>query len=278
MNTLLVVLALSVCVAAQSVSHPLTKPEACAKFRTAVVSIDVPPGEDGGSMGTGFIVSFEGLVLTAAHVVVNKQAENYFHTIEVATDYANIWRTAVPVTPIAEALRTDVAVLRINDVPKRLPHLQADVVPLEISEQSDIQVGEDIVMIGSPIREGMSNQLCLFGTVAETFRGGPVLYQGVAVQGMSGGPMISLETGKVIGIIDQRGVDLTGLGKVGDQLSQAAAPAANKQNEGDGVARVAIAEVVQILKNHMNNGLGVGVGAAIVHYELEEARKKAQTP
>jgi Trypsin-like peptidase domain len=153
----------------------------------------------------------------------------------------------VPVTPIAEALQYDVAVLRIKDVPKRLPHLQADVIPLEIAEQRDIEVGEDIVMIGSPIREGMSNQLCLFGNVAETFRGGPVLYQGVAVQEMSGGPMISLESGKVIGIIDQRATDLTGLGKVGDQLSQAAAPATNKQNEGDAVARTAIAEVIQIL-------------------------------
>jgi hypothetical protein len=72
----------------------------------------------------------------------------------------------VPVTPIAEALQYDVAVLRIKDVPKRLPHLQADVIPLEIAEQRDIEVGEDIVMIGSPIREGCPTS-CAF---SETWR------------------------------------------------------------------------------------------------------------
>jgi hypothetical protein len=53
-------------------------------------------------------------------------------------------------------------------------------------------------------------------------------------------------------IIDQRATDLTGLGKVGNQLPQAVA-AANKQTEGDAVAPVAIAEVVQILKEHHNH-------------------------
>lgn len=273
-KVLLGVFTLSVSLIAQTQSQPLTRAEACKKFLPAVVEIDVPPGPDGPSAGTGFIVSLDGWVLTAAHVVVDAKTQNYFPTIELSMDYGNVALPLVPVTPIADALRSDVAVLKVKGtLPKYLNYVRAASAALDLGDQSDVQVGEDVLLVGSPLREGMSH-LCMFGSVAATSRGGPVYYQGPAVQGMSGGPVISLASGKVIGIIDQRGTDLTGLSALGNRLAQAGQ---DKQNAGDPVSRQAISGVIQILENQMNNGIGMAVGVSWAHFELNNATKAQNT-
>ncbi len=135
-------------------------------------------------LGSGFIVSPDGLILTNAHVV----AEASEVTVKLV-DKREFRAKIVGVDP-----QTDVAVLRIDA--KDLPTVR-------LGNAKDVRVGEWVVAIGSPY--GFENTVTA-GIVSATARAlpdgtyVPFIQTDVAVNpGNSGGPLFNLK-GEVIGI------------------------------------------------------------------------------
>ncbi len=202
----------------------LTQHQACAQFTDAVVRIDA----GGKSLGTGFIVSPDGFILTAAHVIRDENGE-FFSTVAVTLPTGIAFANPIPQT--LESAGADFAVLKVETkVP--LP-------ALKLGSTTDAEVGSDATIIGFPMSamtlqdKPIFNKFCLSATfVAKDLltvpvRGtinGPkgvtptqkelkvdvIYFQGVSVKGISGSPIIARETGRVVGIVS---VKLTGVGQ-----------------------------------------------------------------
>jgi serine protease Do len=138
-------------------------------------------------IGSGFIVSRDGLILTNAHVVQNAAEVNV-----KLTDRREYKAKVLGVDP-----QSDIAVLKIDG--KDLP-------TVKLGRAQDVRVGEWVVAIGSPF--GFENSVTS-GIVSAKSRAlpdgssVPFLQTDVAVNpGNSGGPLFNLK-GEVIGINSQ---------------------------------------------------------------------------
>jgi serine protease Do len=138
-------------------------------------------------IGSGFIVSADGLVLTNAHVVQNAAEV----TVKL-TDRREYKAKVIGTDPA-----TDIAVLRIEG--KDLPFVK-------LGKANDVRVGEWVVAIGSPF--GFENSVTsgIVSAKSRALPGGqsvPFLQTDVAVNpGNSGGPLFNLK-GEVVGINSQ---------------------------------------------------------------------------
>lgn len=141
---------------------------------------EVPRG-----VGSGFIISADGYVLTNAHVVDG--ADDVYVTLTDKREYK--------AKMIGVDKRTDVAVVKIegNSLPR-----------LTIGDPSKLRVGEWVIAIGSPF--GLDNTVTAGIISAKARDTGdylPLIQTDVAVNpGNSGGPLINLR-GEVVGINSQ---------------------------------------------------------------------------
>ncbi|MCM1512556.1 MAG: Do family serine endopeptidase [Oxalobacter formigenes] len=152
---------------------------------------DVQPGraqpapEVRRGMGSGFLTSPDGYILTNAHVVDNAD-EVYVRLTDNREFAAKI---------IGSDQRTDVAILKIDG--KGLPCLK-------LGRSADIRAGEWVVAIGSPFALDNTVTAGIISAKArETGDYLPLIQTDVAVNpGNSGGPLLNLK-GEVIGINSQ---------------------------------------------------------------------------
>ncbi len=150
--------------------------------------IPAPQGEaPAHGLGSGFIVSPDGLILTNAHVVQDAS--------EVTVKLTD--KREFKAKVVGSDRQSDVAVLRIDA--KNLP-------TVKLGKSEDVRVGEWVVAIGSPF--GFENSVSA-GIVSATRRAlpdgtyVPFIQTDVAVNpGNSGGPLFNLK-GEVIGINSQ---------------------------------------------------------------------------
>ena len=141
---------------------------------------EVPRG-----VGSGFIISADGYVMTNAHVVDG--ADEVYVTLTDKREYkAKI---------IGADKRTDVALVKIDG--SNLPRLT-------MGDSSKIKVGEWVIAIGSPF--GLDNTVTagiVSAKARETGEYLPLIQTDVAVNpGNSGGPLINMR-GEVVGINSQ---------------------------------------------------------------------------
>ena len=141
---------------------------------------DVPRG-----VGSGFIISADGFVLTNAHVVDG--ADDVYVTLTDKREYkAKI---------IGVDKRTDVAVVKIEG--SNLPRLM-------VGDPNKLRVGEWVIAIGSPF--GLDNTVTagiISAKARDTGEYLPLIQTDVAVNpGNSGGPLINMR-GEVVGINSQ---------------------------------------------------------------------------
>jgi serine protease Do len=150
---------------------------------------DLPPGGPGGQprggMGSGFIISADGFILTNAHLVADFDEVN----VRLA-DMKREFKAKV----VGLDKRTDVALLKVDA--KGLP-------TITLGDSSKVEPGQWVAAIGSPF--GFANTITA-GIVSATGRAlpdetfVPFIQTDVAVNpGNSGGPLINLK-GEVIGI------------------------------------------------------------------------------
>ncbi|MEY2342222.1 Do family serine endopeptidase [Acidithiobacillus sp. IBUN Pt1247-S3] len=146
-----------------------------------------PPQEKVESLGSGFIMSSDGYIVTAAHVVRHAK-----HIIVTLADHH-----AYPAKLVGLSVRYDTALLKIDA--KNLP-------TAPIGNSSDLKVGQWVLAVGTPF--GFSNSVTQ-GVVSALDRPLPddeyipFIQSDVPINpGNSGGPLFNMY-GQVVGINDQ---------------------------------------------------------------------------
>jgi serine protease Do len=141
------------------------------------------------AIGSGFIFSDEGLILTNSHVVFGRQAISV--TLDDGRKFTAILLGADPVY--------DLAVLKIPDAPAELPKAV-------LGDSSKIQIGEEVIAIGNPLGLEQTLSRGVISGVNRLIQEAqmplmlPLLQMDAAINpGNSGGPLVNL-CGDVIGI------------------------------------------------------------------------------
>jgi S1-C subfamily serine protease len=150
------------------------------------------PGEEEveNSIGTGFLISNDGLIMTASHVieVVDR----------IIVRFQNGWEEEASV--VAASTRADVALIRIENVPQNLQ-------VAEMGDSDQVQIGDRVFVVGSPY--GIEFTLTaghISGRRTESMYSSRVtpivqLQTDAAInQGNSGGPMFNM-AGQVVGVV-----------------------------------------------------------------------------
>jgi len=272
---------------------PLSSRQACAQFSGAVVRIDA----GGQSRGTGFIVSPDGYVLTAGHVLMSPEGA-YFSAIAVTlpsgrTEFA---KPAVPLS--ADTFGHDFAILKIDlkDAKEKLPFLT-------LGDANEVNVGDDATIIGFPFSaldaagKGVSTKFCLSAQLAAkgsqtvAVQGtnntpkGPVpfskdvevdviYFQGPSVKGISGSPIIERNNGHVVGIVSWK---LTGIGQ---ELMNLKDETARGLGSGLSISGLdpgkAVNGILTVLDNQLANDLGAANAIDAAQQALNAAQRNAQ--
>jgi len=153
-------------------------------------------------IGTGFVVSTDGQILTNAHVVSESGVTASSVTV-VFKGSNGSQGTEIPATIVGSDESTDVALLKID--PSQAPGLT----PVKLGDSSQVAVGQEVVAIGNPL--GLDFSLSS-GVVSATDRqlqspNGATITGGIQTDaainpGNSGGPLFNA-SGQVIGINEQ---------------------------------------------------------------------------
>jgi S1-C subfamily serine protease len=168
-------------------------------------------GQEGGGLGigTGFVVSSSGEILTNAHVVVEYPQTSGLSTPQLATKVQVVFKgTGASTTKVDAQVAgvdgsTDVALLKID--PSKVPGLK----PLPLGDSSTVKVGQPVVAIGNPLGLQFTMTSGIVSAVDRTLDSptGALIENGIQTdaainEGNSGGPLIDA-TGRVIGINEQ---------------------------------------------------------------------------
>ena len=140
-------------------------------------------------LGSGVIISSDGLILTAAHVV------NFANEVIVKLQDESIIQADV----LISSMTADIALLKLRKIPTNLKSV-------EMGDSDLIKIGEQIILIGAPL--GFEHSLSV-GHVSKKFKrntltngenAGFIQTDASINQGNSGGPMFNLD-GELIGIV-----------------------------------------------------------------------------
>ena len=160
---------------------------------------EAPPGggdggtvtQRGGSLGSGFIISADGYIVTNNHVVAPARPDAVVEQITVTLAD----RTEYEAEVVGRDTATDIAVLKINPT-SRLPFVQ-------FGNSEQVRVGDWVVAIGNPFGLGGTVTAGIVSALHRNINAG--LYDRYIQtdasinSGNSGGPMFDLQ-GNVIGI------------------------------------------------------------------------------
>jgi putative serine protease PepD len=154
-------------------------------------------------IGTGFVVSKDGEIMTNAHVV-SESGVTASSVVVVFKSSSDSQGTQIPATIVGSDESTDVALIKID--PSQAP---TELVPVKLGDSSKVAVGEEVVAIGNPL--GLDFSLSS-GVVSATNRelqspNGATITGGIQTDaainpGNSGGPLFNAD-GEVIGINEQ---------------------------------------------------------------------------
>jgi 2-alkenal reductase len=172
-----------------------------------VVAIRVA-SQEGGGLGSGFVIDNDGHIITNYHVV--RDAED----LEIA--FSSGYKTRGEV--IGTDADSDIAVIKVNAPPEEL-------YPLPLGDSNQIKVGQIVVAIGNPLGYDGTMTTGVISSLGRTldslheapggnyFTAGDIIQTDAAINpGNSGGPLINLD-GEVVGVnfaIQSNSIDLSG--------------------------------------------------------------------
>lgn len=140
------------------------------------------------SQGTGFLMNNQGDILTNAHVVEGAYSVSVLDSKDF--EYTG--------TVIGYSNSIDVAIVRVPDL--------AGQQPLTLDYSGNVAIAEEVIALGSPLGLRNTATLGYITGVNRTFYIGDRVYNNILQMsahiepGSSGGPLLSLQTGKVIAI------------------------------------------------------------------------------
>ena len=159
--------------------------------RGSVVAISVAT-EAGGGGGSGFVIDRDGHIVTNAHVV-DAAEEIVVEFLEGAIVRAEL---------VGSDPSSDLAVIKV-DVPAE------QLAPIRLADSDNLTVGQTVLAIGSPFRQGWTLTSGIISAIDRTIQGltefsvGGVIQTDASINpGNSGGPLINLD-GEVIGVNSQ---------------------------------------------------------------------------
>lgn len=152
------------------------------------------------NQGTGFIINDHGDILTNAHVVegsvditaIDYTSQSYAGKV---IGYSNIH---------------DVAIIRIPEL--------ANQQSLGLATQEYASIGEEVIALGSPLGKTNTATLGTIAAINRSFYIGERIYENIYQMtarispGSSGGPLVSVKSGKVIGINSARSIEDESIG------------------------------------------------------------------
>jgi len=164
-------------------------------------SPSAPSSPAGQGLGTGFLVSSDGYILTNDHVITNNgQMADAVVVVFKSPAGSKAEDTRVDASVVGGDEANDVALLKIDPAQAPVVH------PLSLGDSTKVQVGEPVVAIGSPMGLSFSVSSGIVSATDRTLRSptGAVIPGGIQTDaaintGNSGGPLID-SSGKVIGI------------------------------------------------------------------------------
>ena len=161
------------------------------RVHQGVVTIKVSTPE-GQALGSGFVIDREGHIVTNDHVVDGATS--------ISVEFAD--GSTHDAELVGTDASTDIAVVKV-DAPS------SELTPLELGDSSAVQVGDEVVAIGSPlglnetVTSGIVSALHRTITSPNNFSINDAIQTDAAINhGNSGGPLLDLE-GQVIGINSQ---------------------------------------------------------------------------
>ena len=156
--------------------------------------------EEGGGVGSGFVIDEKGEIATNAHVVSQGEGAELREAREVYVEFADGNRVEAEVVgtdPFA-----DVALLKVDPDGLTLR-------PLELGTDESVEIGEPVAAIGSPFGERQSLSVGIVSAVDRSIQSltdfqisGAVQTDAAINPGNSGGPLVDLD-GRVIGVNQQ---------------------------------------------------------------------------
>jgi putative serine protease PepD len=162
---------------------------------------DPAGSQSGQALGTGFVVSEEGYILTNAHVVDNEG--QIADSVSVGFKSEGSGTTKVDASIVGIDNSSDVALLKID------PDEAGDLTVLPLGDSDKLQVGEPVVAIGNPLGYDFTLTTGVISALDRELESpnGSVIANGIQTDaainsGNSGGPLIDA-TGHVIGINEQ---------------------------------------------------------------------------
>lgn len=250
-------------------AQELTQDQTCSRFLSAVVPIQTER-----ELGTGFIVSPDGWIITAAHVVINLDSKQPDKTIRtVLPDGGGVVSVVLESPNNQFTWDHDFALLKAKG--KNLPFLQ-------LGNENNLALGSDAAIIGFPwaATNRYPLKFCLSASIASRTKiPSPsgvfsfFFFQGPSIKGISGSPVISRANGQVIGIVD------TSLAGISPALRQARKNAEKGTQIRIGSVNYAdvIMETIDVLDDQLANGLGGALGINPASEKLAEAEKQAES-
>ncbi|MEK7816766.1 MAG: trypsin-like peptidase domain-containing protein [Actinomycetota bacterium] len=209
-------------------------------------------------VGSGFVVSPEGYIITNAHVVTSEGYRSPSEAKDIEVNFKNGKKVKGSVVGY-DLTSSDIAVVKVD--PEGL-----DLVPVVIGDSDAVKVGEPVVAIGSPF--GVFASSLSAGVVSATNRTVESPEAGFSIQnaiqtdaainrGNSGGPLFN-QRGEVIGINEQIASTSGGSEGVGFAVPINTAKGAMEQIIATGAVEYAwIGIVGQTVKKETAGELGV---------------------
>lgn len=234
-------------------------------FRHFFERRDQPQQREAQSLGSGFIISEDGYVVTNNHVIADAD--------EITVRMLD--RREFAAVVIGRDKRSDIALLKVEA--KDLP-------AVEFGDSSELRVGEWVLAIGSPFGLDYSVSAGIVSAIGRSIPNGengnyvPFVQTDVAINpGNSGGPLFDMD-GRVVGVNSQ--IYTTSGGSVGLSFSipaQLAQDVIEQLKESGEVKRGWLGVGIQNVDKDLAESFGLDkpIGALITHVEDDSPADKA---